>query len=123
MARSKFFARRLVLTGAIIGLVAVIAFGLKSQIRSAFEALAGNDFGGPGHSSVSFKVSEGESGSQIITDLVDKGVVKSYRFTMRLAGAGNVTVLPRSSFTLTGAAISKPENPISATIKALRQRI
>lgn len=94
MARSKFFARRLVLTGAIIGLVAVFAFGLKSQIRSAFEALAGNDFGGPGHSSVSFKVSEGESGSQIITDLVDKGVVKSYRFTMRLAGDEGTVFYP-----------------------------
>lgn len=94
MARSKFRSRRLALALVVIVLLGGIGFGFKSQIRSAFEALAGNDFGGPGHGSVAFKVSEGESGEQVITDLVDKGVVKSYRFTVRLAGDEGTVFYP-----------------------------
>jgi UPF0755 protein len=83
---------------AVVGILAVIlggiAFANKSQIRSAIEAVAGNDYPGPGNGSVQIKVTEGESGSDVVAALVANDVVKSSRFAMRLATEQNIVFYP-----------------------------
>lgn len=87
--------RRKLAVAAIIAIVfGGIAFANKSQIRSAIEAIAGNDYPGPGTGSAQIKVTEGESGSDVVAALVANDVVKSSRFTMRMATEQNIVFYP-----------------------------
>jgi UPF0755 protein len=87
--------RRKLAVAAIIAIVfGGIAFANKSQIRSAFEAIAGNDYAGPGVGSVQIKVTEGESGSDVVAALVASDVVKSSRFTLRMVTEQNIVFYP-----------------------------
>ena len=74
--------RRLIVV-AIIAVVAIIGFTFRSQLRSGFEGLLGNDFSGPGSGAVELVVEKGETGDAIAKDLVKLGVVKDFSFTYK----------------------------------------
>ncbi|MDE2592313.1 MAG: endolytic transglycosylase MltG [Actinomycetales bacterium] len=86
--------RRLIVSVIVLALFGAIAYGLKGQIRSALESLAGNDFAGPGSGSVTLVIQQGETGSTVISELVSLGVVKSERYTTRLASDEGVVFYP-----------------------------
>lgn len=86
--------RRLAVAAVIAIIFGGIGFANKSQIRSAFEAIAGNDYAGPGSGTVQIKVTEGESGTEIVAALVANDVVKSERFAMRMATEQNIVFYP-----------------------------
>ncbi len=94
MASSKFVRRRLIALAAVLAIVGSVGFTLRSEIRSAIEALAGNDFAGTNSSQVSFVVEEGQVGSEVIENLVSQGIVKDYRLTLRLAEEQGTTFFP-----------------------------
>lgn len=84
----------------MILLVAGLAvYSNRSLIRSAIEQLQGNDFAGPGHGSVEIVVNAGDDGEVITQQLVDKGVVKSFRTTYKLILDENPVFYP-GRFTL-----------------------
>lgn len=81
-------------------LVAGLAvYSNRSLVRSAIEQLQGNDFAGPGHGSVEIVVNAGDDGEVITQQLVDKGVVKSFRTTYKLILDENPVFYP-GRFTL-----------------------
>jgi UPF0755 protein len=86
--------RRLFAAAIVLVLLAGVGFLFKGQVRSAYEAIIGNDYGGPGSGSVTIEIGNGDSGTKIIDELVALGVVKSARFTMRLATDENIVFFP-----------------------------
>lgn len=88
--------RRLVVTLVGLGLLGLLAFGFKGQIRSAFEALAGNDYTGSGTGSITLVIHQGDTGTEVISELVKSGIVKSARYTTRLADEQRVVFYPGS---------------------------
>ena len=74
------FAKRRLLVGALLLLVlAGVAFANRSAIRAAYDSISGADFSGTGHGSVVLQISAGDDGATIAQELVDLGVVKTYR--------------------------------------------
>ena len=86
--------RRILIAGALVVLILIGGFAAKSQIRSVVESVLGNDYPGPGHGSVTLTISQGETGSQVIEDLVKMGVVKSARLASKLAAEQNTVFYP-----------------------------
>ncbi|MFM1983581.1 MAG: hypothetical protein RL723_16 [Actinomycetota bacterium] len=98
---NKFIRRRIL---AVILLVAVVGGGLavfanRSLIRTAIEQLQGNDYPGPGYGEVKITVNSGDNGDVVAQQLLDAGVVKSFRTTYKLIIEENATFFP-GMFTL-----------------------
>jgi UPF0755 protein len=53
-------------------------------LRNAWDVISGSDFSGNGHGSVTLVIHEGDDGAVIAQELVDLGVVKSYRAAYKL---------------------------------------
>lgn len=93
---NKFVRRRilaLVLVALFIG-GGISVYANRGVIRVAFEQLQGNDFPGPGHGEVQITVNAGDNGDVIAQQLVDAGVVKSFRTTYKLIVDTNPTFFP-----------------------------
>mgnify|MGYP000028737931 CR=1 FL=1 len=93
---NKFIRRRIL---ALILLVAVLGGGFavyanRSLIRTAIEQLQGNDYPGPGYGEVEITVNSGDNGDVVAQQLVDAGVVKSFRTTYKLIIEKNATFFP-----------------------------
>lgn len=93
---TKFLVRRLVIAFAAIALIAVVLFVNRSQIRDAFEQLAGSDYTGNGSGTAVLQIEPGDDGAVIAQELVDLGVVKTYRTTYRLILERDVVFYPGS---------------------------
>lgn len=94
MAKGKYLIRRLAAAAVVLLTISITGYSFRSEIRSAFEAISGNDFPGSNQSEISFIVEDGQSGTEVIQNLVDAGVVKSYRLTLRLATEQSTTFYP-----------------------------
>ena len=94
MAKGKYVVRRLAAAAVVLLTISITGYSFRSEIRSAFEAISGNDFPGSNQSEISFIVEDGQSGADVIQNLVDAGVVKSYRLTLRLATEQSTTFYP-----------------------------
>ena len=94
MAKGKYLVRRLAAAAVVLLTISITGYSFRSEIRSALEALSGNDFPGTNDSEISFIVEDGQTGSEVIQNLVDAGVVKSYRLTLRLATEQSTTFYP-----------------------------
>ena len=94
MTSRKFLIRRLSAVAVALSVLGGVGFAFRSEIRSGIEAISGNDFAGTNQTDVSFVVEEGQAGSEIIQNLVDQGVVKSFRLTSRLATEQGTTFFP-----------------------------
>lgn len=92
----KFVKRRIAFVLATLLVLGLGGFLFKSEIRSGYEAMIGNDYAGPGTGSVTIEVASGDSGSDIVTKLVELGVVKDYRFAMRMADEKGTIFYPGS---------------------------
>ncbi len=92
--KTKFIVRRLVIALTALALIAVVLFTNRSQIRDAFEQLAGSDFSGGGNGVAVLQIKPGDDGSVIAQELVDLGVVKTYRTTYRLILERDVVFYP-----------------------------
>jgi len=83
--RAKFRRRRFLawLLVAIV-VLAVALFSNRGAIRDLIEQAAGNDYSGAGHGKVSLVIQPGDSGADVIKELVKLDVVKNYSKTFRL---------------------------------------
>lgn len=91
------FARRRILAGFIVFILLLggaVAYANKGLIRAAIEQLQGNDFPGPGTGEVQITVKAGDSGEAITKQLLDAGVIKSFRTTYQLILDTNPTFYP-----------------------------
>lgn len=91
------FVRRRILALVLVGLFVVggvSVYANRGVIRAAFEQLQGNDYPGPGHGEVTITVNAGDNGDVIAQQLVDAGVVKSFRTTYKLIVDTNPTFFP-----------------------------
>ncbi len=118
--KTKFMVRRIVFALAALALVAIVLFANRSQIRDAFEQLAGSDFSGGGNGVAVLEIKPGDDGSVIAQELVDLGVVKTYRTTYRLILERDVVFYPgtynlklQMSSAAALDAIANPENRVS----------
>ncbi len=103
-----------------LALIAIVLFANRSQIRDAFEQLAGSDFSGGGNGVAVLEIKPGDDGSVIAQELVDLGVVKTYRTTYRLILERDVVFYPgtynlklQMSSAAALDAIANPENRVS----------
>lgn len=92
----KFLVRRLVIVFAALALVAVVVFANRSQIRDAFDQLAGSDYTGGGNGTAVLQIEPGDDGAIVAQELVDLGVVKTFRTTYRLIIERDVVFYPGS---------------------------
>ncbi len=76
---TKFAKRRLLVGALLLAVLAGVAFANRSAIRAAYDSVSGADFSGTGHGSVVLQISAGDDGATIAQELVDLGVVKTYR--------------------------------------------
>ncbi len=76
---TKFAKRRLLVGALLLAVLAGVAFANRSAIRAAYDSISGADFSGTGHGSVVLQISAGDDGATIAQELVDLGVVKTYR--------------------------------------------
>ena len=113
--KTKFFVRRLVILLSALALIAVVLFANRSQVRDVFEQIAGSDYSGGGSGSAVLQIEPGDDGSVIAQELVDLGVVKTYRTTYRMILERDIVFYP-GSYTLklqmsSSAALDAIANP------------
>lgn len=94
--KTKFRRRRLLLATVALLAIGALAFANRSMIRSAYDSFTGADFTGPGHGSVTLQINSGDDGAIVSQELVDLGVVKSYRTVYKLVIARNTVFYPGS---------------------------
>lgn len=95
--KNKFFRRRLLAVGLVVALLlGVVAFANRSTIRSFVDSISGADYSGSGHGSVVLQISPGEDGATVSEELVDLGVVKTYRTIYKLVIARDFVFYPGS---------------------------
>lgn len=78
----------------VLVILGLLAFAFRSELKSGFEGLMGNDFPGPGAGEVSLTIEPGDDGEAIARDLVAVGVVKDFNFTYKAMIARNQTFIP-----------------------------
>lgn len=95
--KTKFLRRRLLAVALVLLLlVGGIAFANRSTIRSFFDSVTGADYSGSGHGSAVLTISTGDDGATVSQELVDLGVVKTYRTIYKLVIARNFVFYPGS---------------------------
>lgn len=93
--KSKFLKRRLLIAVAVtLTIAAVLLFSNRTAIRSAFDAFSGADYSGTGQGAVVLQIESGDDGAQVAQQLVDLGVVKTYRIIYQLIIARDLTLYP-----------------------------
>ena len=119
--KSKFLKRRLLIAVAVtLTIAAVLLFSNRTAIRSAFDAFSGADYSGTGQGSVVLQIESGDDGAEVAQQLVDLGVVKTYRIVYQLIIARDLTLYPgnyslklKMSSPAALDALSDPSNRIS----------
>lgn len=108
----------------VLGLL--IGYVNRSAIRSAWDTISGADYSGNGHGAVTLVINQGDDGATIAQELVDLGVVKSYRSVYKMLVSRNQVFYPGTyqlhlemSSEAALNAIANPNNRISnrVTIK------
>jgi UPF0755 protein len=94
--RAKFLARRLVALFGVLAVVAVLLFLNRSAVRDALDSFNGSDFAGSGNGSVVLTIEPGEEGSSVAQEMVDLGIVKTYRTIYKLILERDFTFYPGS---------------------------
>lgn len=120
----RFIRRRaLVVIAVVLGLSLILGYANRGAIRNAWDVISGSDFSGSGHGSISLVIKEGDDGAQIAEELVDLGVVKSYRSVYKLLISRNQTFYPGTynlKLEMSSAAaldaIANPANRVSTRV-------
>lgn len=122
----KFAKRRLLVAAGLVIFLASIAFANRSAIRAAYDGISGADYSGNGHGSVVLQIAAGDDGATVAQELVDLGVVKTYRTVYKQILDRNFVFYPGSfdlKLEMSSAAaldaLANPNNRISnkVTIK------
>lgn len=94
-SEKQFRLRRfLAITALMLLVVGAGAFVFRSEIRSGFEQILGNDYTGYGTTEVDFVISEGDTGEIIANNLVAAGITKNFRFTYKMVLERNQIFYP-----------------------------
>lgn len=122
MTDAKYVKRRIIaisLASALLLGTAAVAYLNRSEIRTAFEQIQGNDYVGTGKGEAIIEIAEGETGEDVARALVDAGVVKNFRSTYKLILEQNPTFFPGTyklklemSSLAALAAIADPQNSV-----------
>ncbi len=92
---TNFKRRRVLVIAALVLMIGlVLGYANRGTIRNAWDVVTGADYSGAGHGEVSLVIHEGDSGAEIAQDLVDLGVVKSYRSVYKLLVSRNQIFYP-----------------------------
>lgn len=115
--KTKFLVRRLVIIGSALALIAIVIFANRSQIRDTIDQLSGSDYSGSGTGTAVLQIEPGDDGAVVAQELVDLGVVKTFRTTYRLILERDVVFYP-GSYNLklqmsSAAALDAISNPTS----------
>lgn len=97
MTNPKFLRRRVIALSLVIVLIASIgalAYLNRSEIRTAFEQIQGNDYLGEGTGEAIVEILPGETGEDVARALFEAGVVKNFRTTYKLILEQNPTFYP-----------------------------
>lgn len=124
---TKFVRRRIFAVAAVLVALGLI-FGYlnRAEIRNAWDQVSGADYSGSGRGSVTLVIKEGDDGAVVAQQLVDLGVVKTYRTVYKLLVARDEVFYPGTyqlKLEMSAAnaldAIANPNNRISnrVTIK------
>lgn len=81
---------------AIAVLAIILAFTFRSNIKSMFEGLMGNDYPGPGGAEVVLVIEQGETGESIATAMAKLDIVKDANYTYKEMIRRNQTFIPGS---------------------------
>lgn len=92
--KSKFIARRILLSVVVLALLLAVAFFNRSSLRNTFDGLTGADYSGSGTGSVVLQIEPGDDGSEVANQLVRLGVVKTYRKIYQLIIERNFVFYP-----------------------------
>lgn len=121
--KTSFIRRRLLVAVALLVLLAIVLFANRSAIRNAFDSISGADFSGNGQGSVVLEISAGDDGAIVAQELVDLGVVKTYRTIYKLIISrdfvffpGNYNLKKQMSSAAALDALANPENRISNSV-------
>ena len=107
--------KRILVIAISIALIAIVGFGFRSQLRAGLEGLMGNDFAGPGSTSVQLVIADGEAGETVATDLVKLGIVKNFNFTYKSMISRNQTFFPGTFNMLKGMKTSDALDRLQST--------
>lgn len=94
--RAKFLARRLIALFGVLAVVVVLLLVNRSAVRDALDSFTGSDFAGSGSGSVVLTIEPGEDGSSVAQEMVDLGIVKTYRTIYKLILERDFTFYPGS---------------------------
>lgn len=124
---TKFVRRRIFAVAAVlIALGLIFGYLNRAEIRNAWDQVSGADYSGSGRGSVTLVIKEGDDGAVVAQQLVDLGVVKTYRTVYKLLVARDEVFYPGTyqlKLEMSAAnaldAIANPNNRISnrVTIK------
>lgn len=126
MANKYRRRRSLVVVALLLAVVLSVGYLNRATLRNAWDVISGSDFSGNGHGSVTLVIHEGDDGAVIAQELVELGIVKSYRAAYKLLVAKNQIFYPGAyqlklemSSSSALEAIANPANRISnrVTIK------
>ena len=118
--------RRMLLVAVVLIAVLTLGYLNRGLIRNAWDVVSGADYSGSGHGSVTLVIKSGDDGASVAKQLVDLGVVKTYRSVYKLLIARNETFYPgtyslhlQMSSAAALDALASPSNRISnrVTIK------
>ncbi|MEN9343169.1 MAG: hypothetical protein RIR24_756 [Actinomycetota bacterium] len=78
-ANRRFVARRILVLFAVLAVIAFLLFANRSSVRDVLDSLAGSDYSGTGSGSVVLTIEPGQDGATVAQEMVDLGIVKTYR--------------------------------------------
>jgi UPF0755 protein len=94
--RVKFLVRRVVILVAVLAVIGALLFANRSSVRDALDSFTGSDYSGSGTGSVVLTIEPGEEGSSVAQEMVDLGIVKTYRTIYKLILQRDFTFYPGS---------------------------
>lgn len=94
--KSRFLLRRLAVFGVILAVLGGVLFANRSTVRGFIDSITGSDFSGNGTGSVVLEIKPGDDGAVVAQELVDLGVVKTYRTVYKLIITKNQVFYPGS---------------------------
>lgn len=77
--KTKFLRRRVIAATVIIVLLCAVAYFNRAALRDTYDSITGADYSGSGSGSVTLKIEPGDDGAVVSQNMVDLGIVKTYR--------------------------------------------
>jgi len=86
------------LVAIILAVVLILGGGgaylFRAQIRAGIDVISGNDYSGSGSGTVVLSIAEGQTGSDVASNLVKLGVTKNFSYTYKVIVGQNPVFIP-----------------------------